>query len=179
MKKNNLIASGLSQNEIKEFELHVRHNMKKAYFSALGFVGSHDSAVELSQQAFIRAFRNYKSFEKNKKFFTWYYKILKNLCLNFIRDSKKNVNESFLENEDLASFKNNPEFLLEQKELQDKVQEAILNLSESEREIIILKEFQNISYKEISDLMGIPIGTVMSKLFYARKRLAEKLQGVL
>jgi len=179
MKKNNLIASDLSQNEVKEFELHVRHNMKKAYFSALGFVGSHDSAVELSQQAFIRAYRNYKAFDKSKRFFTWYYQILKNLCLNFIRDSKKNVNESFLENGDLVSFKNNPEFLLEQKELQEKVQKSILNLSESDREIIILKEFQNISYKEISELLEIPIGTVMSKLFYARKRLAEKLQGVL
>ena len=89
MMKKILFSSNLTMSEKQEFELHVKHNMKRAYFSALGFVDCHDDAVELSQEAFIRAYRNYKRFDRNKTFFTWYYKILKNLCLNFIRDSKK------------------------------------------------------------------------------------------
>jgi RNA polymerase sigma-70 factor (ECF subfamily) len=179
MKKKKLVNSRLSRKETKEFEFHVKHNMKKAYFCALGFVGSHDTAVELSQQAFVRAYRNYKSFDKNKNFFTWYYKILKNICLNFIRDSKKKFNDNFLEFSDMANSGDNPDIIVEKEELKNIIQKAILEISEMDREIIILKEFQNFSYKEISKIMEIPIGTVMSKLFYARKRLAEKLKGVL
>jgi RNA polymerase sigma-70 factor (ECF subfamily) len=163
--------------EKQEFELHVKHNMKRAYFSALGFVGCHDDAVELSQKAFIRAYRNYKSFDRNKNFFTWYYKILKNLCLNFIRDSKKQKNNNIFEFVNTMESKENPIYNIEAKELADKVQKSILELSQHDKEILILKEFQDFSYKEISELMEIPIGTVMSKLFYARKKLAEKLKG--
>ncbi len=179
MNRKKLINSNLSSDEMKEFEFHVKHNMKRAYFSALVFVGSHDSAIELSQQAFIRAYRSYKTFDKSKKFFTWYYKILKNLCLNFIRDSKKNISEGFLEFADLENSDDNPDIILETEELKENIQKAISTLSEVDREIIILKEFQNFSCKEISEIMEMPIGTVMSKLFYARKRLAEKLKGVM
>jgi len=177
MRKKLLFSSQLTNSERDEFEFHVKHNMKKAYFSALGFVGAHDDAVELSQEAFIRAFRNYKSFDKSKKFFTWYYKILKNLCLNYIRDSKKHKQNSFLEGIENIESIDNPAKSLEQQELKINIQEALLALNDADREIIILKEFQNISYKEIAELMEIPIGTVMSKLYYARKRLAEKLKG--
>ncbi len=163
--------------EKQEFELHVKHNMKRAYFSALGFVGCHDDAVELSQEAFIRAYRNYKTFDNNKKFFTWYYKILKNLCLNFIRDSKKQKSNNIFEFVNTLESKENPISNIEEKEFTDKVQKAILELPHFDKEIIILKEFQNFSYKEISELMEVPIGTVMSRLFYARKKLADKLKG--
>lgn len=177
MRKKILFSTQLTSLERQEFEIHVKHNMKRAYFSALGFVGSHDDAVELSQEAFIRAYRHYKSFDRGKKFFTWYYKILKNLCLNFIRDSKNNKSDNFLENIEKIESKDNPGYSIEQHELCSKVQKAILTLPDAEKETIILKEFQNVSYKEIAELMEIPIGTVMSKLFYARKRLAKKLKG--
>ena len=72
-----------------EFVLLMRSNMKRAYFSALGIVGSHDDAMELAQLAFIRAYKHFGSFDKDKNFFTWYYKILRNLCLNKIRDTKR------------------------------------------------------------------------------------------
>ena len=163
MGKGKVFYRQLSKAEKYEFEIHVKHNMKRAYFTALGFVGSHDAAVDLSQEAFIRAFRYYKSYDRNKKFFTWYYKILKNLCLNFIRDSKKiHVGEIWETVEDFTDAKN-PEYSLEQSELQKIIKEEIFKLSENEREVIILREFQNISYKEIAELMEIIIGTVMSR----------------
>ncbi|MCW8850739.1 MAG: sigma-70 family RNA polymerase sigma factor [Melioribacteraceae bacterium] len=175
--KKILFSSNLTVSEKQEFELHVKHNMKRAYFSALGFVGCHDDAVELSQEAFIRAYRNYKNFDNNKKFFTWYYKILKNLCLNFIRDSKKQKKNSIFEFVNSLESNENPISNIEAHEFVEKVQRALLELSQIDKEIIILKEFQNFSYKEISELMEVPIGTVMSKLFYARKKLADKLKG--
>jgi RNA polymerase sigma-70 factor (ECF subfamily) len=179
MIKENLFSSKLTRRETHEFEMHVKSSMKRAYFSALGFVGSHDLAVELSQQAFIRAYRNYKSFDNNKKFFTWYYQILKNLCLNHIRDSKKTNNTDFIETIGDETESESPQFEIERVELENIVQKALLSLSDTDRELIILKEFQNISYKEMSELLNIPIGTVMSRLFYARKKLANKLRGTI
>ena len=176
MMKKILFSSNLTMSEKQEFEFHVKHNMKRAYFSALGFVDCHDDAVELSQEAFIRAYRNYKSFDRNKMFFTWYYKILKNLCLNFIRDSKKLKSNNIFEFVNTLESQENPISNIEEKELSDKVQKAILDLPSFDKEILILKEFQNFSYKEISELIEVPVGTVMSKLFYTRKKLADKLK---
>ena len=175
MRRKTIFAPKLTSNEIEEFENLVKTNMKRAYFSALGFVGTHDVAVELSQQAFIRAYRSFRKFDQSKNFFTWYYKILKNLCLNYIRDSKKSKNQDFLENIESKDDGINPQKIIEQEELKQIIQESLLSLSEAEREIIILKEFQNTTYKEIAELLNIPIGTVMSRLFYARKKLANKL----
>jgi RNA polymerase sigma-70 factor, ECF subfamily len=89
----------LNKEQISEFERLVKQNMKRAYFVALAFLGSHDSAVEVSQEAFIRAYRHFNKFDKSKNFFTWYYKILKNLGLNFIRDGKKKGRRFFLKSE--------------------------------------------------------------------------------
>jgi RNA polymerase sigma-70 factor (ECF subfamily) len=162
----------------EHFEMLVKRNMKRAYFTALGFVGSHDAALDLSQEAFIRAYKNFSKFDGSKKFFTWYYKILKNLCLNFIRDRKKRKENGFIE---IDYEKHQSENILEKfenKEIISEVEKAIKELKADEREIIILRELENYSYKEISGLLGIPIGTVMSKLFYARKKLGEKLRSM-
>src|SRR3989304_626021 len=87
----------ISKKKKREFEVLVKNNMKRAYFSALGLLGSHDSAMDISQEAFIRAYRNFNKYDPKRKFFTWYYKILKNLCLNFIRDNKSRKEENYLE----------------------------------------------------------------------------------
>lgn len=155
----------------------VKQNMKRAYYSALGLLGSHDAAMEASQEAFIRAYRYFSGFDRSKKFFTWYYRILKNLCLNMIRDAKSSRRTDFIENIEEDSSSVNPYENLEQTELCGLVQEALMELDADDREVIILKEFQNLSYKEIADILEIPIGSVMSKLFYARKKLAVKLKS--
>ena len=155
----------------------VKQNMKRAYFTALGFVGSHDAALDLSQEAFIRAYKNFTKFDRKKKFFTWYYRILKNLCLNYIRDKKKSRENHFIEieNENLTS--DNVSETIEGAEILSLMEKAIEELGFEEREVIILREFEGHGYKEISELLNIPIGSVMSRLFYARKKLAEKLRG--
>ncbi len=155
--------------EHDEFEKLVKANMKRAYSSALAILGSHDNAAEASQLAFVKAFKNYHKFDKSKKFFTWYYKILRNLCLNMIRDSKHNVTLDLLENYQSG---NNSEENIEQFELKHNLQLALFKLNAEERGILILKEFENYSYKEIAEILDIPIGTVMSRLFNARKKLA-------
>lgn len=147
--------------------------MKRAYYSALVIVGNHDDAMELSQQAFIRAYDNYSKYDPERKFFTWYYKILRNLCLNFIRDNK---NKSHLIEEITYRTMDDIQSEIEKDEEIEKVKRALNQLEHSDREILMLKEFENYSYKEIAEMLDIPIGSVMSKLFYARKKLANRMK---
>lgn len=155
----------------------VKQNMKRAYITALGFVSSHDAALDLSQEAFIRAYKNFPKFDRKKKFFTWYYKILKNLCLNYIRDRKQRKENHFIEIENDNLYVDDFSKKIEGVEILTLIEKAIEELEFEEREVIILREFEGHGYKEISELLNIPIGSVMSRLFYARKRLAEKLRG--
>jgi len=176
MRKKIIEDPGLSVPLKKEFEMQVKQNMKRAYFSALGLLGSHDGAMDVTQEAFIRAYRNYKSYNNEKKFFTWYYRILKNLCLNFIRDRKSKNETEYIEFKENEHSQSKPGEAIENKELVEKLQEAIEELDFDDREVIILKEFEDYTYKEIAKILKIPVGSVMSRLFYARKKLADKLK---
>jgi len=176
MKKKIVEDPGLSVSLKEEFEMLVKQNMRRAYFSALGLLGSHDAAMDVTQEAFIRAYRNFNSYNGEKKFFTWYYSILKNLCLNFLRDRKRKNETEYLEFEEDGSSQSSPDNILENKELIEKLQEALDDLSFEDREVIILKEFEDHTYKEIAEILSIPVGSVMSRLFYARKKLAGKLK---
>jgi RNA polymerase sigma-70 factor (ECF subfamily) len=142
----------------------AKENMKRAYFSALAILGNHDDAMEISQLAFLRAYKSFDTYDPQRKFFTWYYKILRNLCLNSFVDSIEYEDERGVQLE------------IERNEEINKVRMALGQLNESDREIIMLKEFENYSYKEIAEMLDIPIGSVMSKLHYARKKLAEKIK---
>ena len=176
MKKKIIEDPGLSISLKEEFEVLVKKNMRRAYFSALGLLGSHDAAMDITQEAFIRAYRNFKNYNREKKFFTWYYRILKNLCLNFIRDRKRKNETEYIEYKEDGHSQSKPGEAIENKELTEKLQEAINELGFDDREVIILKEFEDYTYKEIAEILNIPVGSVMSRLFYARKKLAEKLK---
>ena len=176
MRKAIIEDPGLSVPLKKEFEMLVKQNMRRAYFSALGLLGSHDAAMDVTQEAFIRAYRNFKTFNGERKFFTWYYSILKNLCLNFIRDRKRKNETEYIEFKVNEHSQSKPGEAIENKELVEKLQEAIEELDFDDREVIILKEFEDHTYNEIAEILNIPIGSVMSRLFYARKKLAVKLK---
>jgi RNA polymerase sigma-70 factor (ECF subfamily) len=171
------VESEIETSKKEYFEMLVKQNMRRAYFTALGFVSSHDAALDLSQEAFIRAYKSFSKFDRKKNFFTWYYKILKNLCLNFIRDKKKRKESHFIEIETEKLESENLSEKIENAELISTMEGVIEELDFEEREVITLREFEGHSYKEISEMLNIPIGTVMSKLFYVRKKLAEKLRN--
>ncbi len=161
----------------------VKKYMKRAYYTALGLIGSPEAAMDLSQEAFIRAYRAIKSLDADKKFFTWYYRILKNLCLNYLRDRARHA-RPFSEVGDTTLLKLSDQTqetsrMVEQEETKEMVWKAINSLKPQEREIIILKDFQEHSYKEISELLECPMGTVMSRLYNARQALKVKLEKVL
>jgi RNA polymerase sigma-70 factor (ECF subfamily) len=158
----------VKQGHKDEYSVIVQTYMKKAYYIALGFVKREQDAVDVSQDAFIKAYKHIKTFKKGHAFFPWFYKILKNLCLDWLR-KRKNTHAVPLEEATCAAKAQFPE------ELKIRLWNGINQLALEEREIIILRYFQGFSYKEIAQILNKPIGSVMSSLYYAKKKLRSKV----
>lgn len=162
------------------FEAIVRKNMKSAYFIALGLVGNHEDALELSQEAFFRAFQNFKQLRAKGKFFPWFYQILRNLCFSHLRKRRRRKTDSLdeLDGAQIEAGVNanfDPEAVAERNESNDRLWKAIGQLDDKHREVIVLRHFQNLSYEEMANVLFCNKGTVTSRLYYARKRLKEIL----
>lgn len=171
-------SSGRSSKDT--FEAVVKRHMKDAYFIALGLVGNREDALELSQEAFFRAFRNFKQLNSQAKFFPWFYQILRNLCFSHLRRRKvrragslEDFEGDTIEPDNEDRF--DPEMVAERNEAKDRLWRAIGQLDYKHREVIILRHFRNLSYEDISKILFCNRGTVTSRLYYARKRLKEIL----
>lgn len=184
------------QNGVGEFDLVVKARggdraafgklitryMQRAYFVALGLVGSHEDAEDLSQEAFARVYRNHESLDPNRPFYRLLYQVLRRLCFNHLRDAKTRklrlAEHSYWLAEEASSraADSDPARRAELKEIRNRLGAAIDALSEKEREVLVLKEFDGLRYREIGDLLEIPLGTVMSRLYAARKALAQTLE---
>ncbi len=166
---------------IKEsFRILVDKYKTRAYYAALLYTGNSEDALDLSQEAFFRAYKSINSFEKGKSFYTWFYRILRNLCINnYHRVKKRSVVFTDVEehkgSELIIPSTSRPDEIFEEHEMREVLWQALNNLPQKDREILILKEYQELSYKEISDILEIPIGSVMSRLYYARQKLAKSL----
>jgi RNA polymerase sigma-70 factor (ECF subfamily) len=157
------------------FEKIVKATMKRAYAVALGFVGNDDDAHDLSQEAFIAAHRARKSFDVTRPFFPWFYRILRNRCLNYLKRRARRKEISLDVVEERAGRESADGELL-RKERIEMVWRALFTLSAEHREILVLRNFQELSYSEISSVLCVPEGTVMSRLYYARQALLEALR---
>lgn len=162
------------------FESIVKMYMKNAYFIALGLVGNRDDALELSQEAFILAYRNIKQLKPNRRFFPWFYQILRNVCFSHLRKTRNRRSHSLEKIEEQAqvaevddSFR--PDVVAERNETKDRLWKAMGKLDKKHREVIMLRHFQNLSYEQMAQILFCSRGTVMSRLYYARKRLKELL----
>lgn len=161
------------------FESSVKKYMKDAYFIALGLSGNHEDALELSQEAFLKAYRNINHLQNHEKFFPWFYQILRNLCFDYLRKKKTRAGQYLeeIDDESLTNTNNdfNPEAIAERNETKEIIWKAIGQLDEKHREIIILRHFLNQSYEQIARNLFCSKGTVMSRLYYGRKQLKEIL----
>jgi len=161
------------------FEVLVKRYMKDAYFIALGLVGNREDAMDLSQEAFVRAYRNIKQVKPGRKFFPWFYQILKNLCISHLR-KRKYRRAASLDGENCPDVADtgdcfSPEAVAKRNETKDRVWQAIARLDPKHREVIILRHFRNMSYEQIAAALFCNKGTVTSRLYYARKKLEELL----
>lgn len=168
------------------FESLVRKYMRRAHGIAMQFVHNSEDALDLSQDAFLKSFKAIGRFDTNQRFFPWFYKILKNTCLTFlkrkgrVRKLSLSATEEGDSDYELVDEKAvAPEAMLVSGEVREQFWEAYQKLSMKDREILGLRHFQELSYQEIADALEIPIGTVMSRLYHARRKLRERLDEYL
>jgi RNA polymerase sigma-70 factor (ECF subfamily) len=146
----------------------VEKYMQRAYYIALGFVRDPDTAMDISQMAFIKAYKNLKRFDLERPFFPWFYRILRNLSLDHIKRAKR-LGEIPLEDVQILTDGR------EDRDMKEALWKAIEELPTEQREIIVLRYFEGLSYKEIAETVGKPIGTVMSSLHYSKRKLKSIL----
>lgn len=152
---------------------------RRAYIIALGMMGKQEDALDAMQDAFIKAFKNLKRFEIQKAFSSWFYSILINLCRDRLRQRKRRQKDISMEDANLHNrlivdnTAYSPELLAERKELYVHLWQAIGQLQIKHRQIIILRDFEDLPYKKIAEILNIPLGTVMSRLYQARKNLKD------
>lgn len=166
------IIAGWKRGDKRCYEKLVRRHMAEAFMVAYGFVGNAEDARDLSQEAFVKAYHARARFDETRPFYPWLYRIIRNHCLNFVQRNRRDVSidgDDF--HREIPSSRPSALENLESEERRRIVRAAIERLSDDHREIIVLKTYREYSYREIADTLGIPIGTVMSRLFYARQAL--------
>jgi len=160
----------------RAFEGLILANSGRAYRTAYRLLGNVEDAFDLCQEAFLRAYQNIHRFDENRPFYPWLYSILKNLCINFLKRKRKQpalIKDPNLWEQIFATALPGPaEQTLEREDVR-RLWQAIDGLPETHRRVVIMKHFDNLSYAEMAEILSIPIGTVMSRLYHARKKLGE------
>jgi RNA polymerase sigma factor (sigma-70 family) len=163
-------------------EILINDWYKRVYNYALRFLGDHDLAMEVSQLTFITVHGKIESLKDPSKYRSWLYTILANNCRSQKRRGR-NPSLSALSStapanpEDFACSSSNPEQRMIEQEATDRLEKAILRLPEVQREVLIMKEFEGLKFREIAESLGISENTAKSRLYYAFKHLKESLSG--
>ena len=180
------LVRAAQRGDMVAFEELVRRHRDKIYARAFSMVRHEDDALDLSQETWVKGWQRLKQFQGEASFVTWMTRIVINLCLDRLRKQKRQRAESLdqLEEESggverqMPVVTTNPTERLERGELRQKIDAALALLSVEHRTVLILHEFQEMEYKEIAKTVGCSIGTVMSRLFYARRKMAILLAGL-
>jgi len=168
------LAESARAGEITAFEKLVKLFMRRAYFFCLGLSGDREDALDISQNAFVRAWRGIGTLRSGEAFPAWFYSILRHEAINFRKSRDRRRAEAI---DDPRVFIRIEELQVDEAELSDlrrEVWEAVGSLPVEMREIIVMQHFQGMNYDEISTLLGIPRGSVASRLFRAREALKKK-----
>lgn len=147
--------------------------------------GNRYEAEDLAQEAFVRAYLALPSYKPEYKFSTWLFKIATNLCLNYLKKRKRLLHmEDYQDDEGQAMWvvpdanpQGDPVRATQHREAQRHIQKAIGQLSPAYRTVVVLRHVQGLSYQEIVEITGLPMGTVKSRLGRGRSRLADLLRG--
>ena len=163
-------------------ELVFRHR-DKIYARAFSMLRNEEEALDMSQEAWVKGWQRLKQFKRDASFTTWMTRVTINLCLDFLRKRKRQAADSLERIEEegggierrmpVETF--NPTERMEREELREEIDSGMEKLSYEHRTVLLLHEFEGMEYKEIAKAMHCSIGTVMSRLFYARRRLGSLL----
>lgn len=156
----------------------------KVFQICFRMLGNRQEAEDLAQEAFVRAFVNIRSFNIQMKFSTWLYRIATNLCIDRLRkkkpdyylDAEVSGSEGLNMYSQIASDMAKPEDEVESLELQETIQVEIMKLPEKYRSVIVLKYIEELSLKEISEILDLPVGTVKTRIHRGREALRKQLR---
>lgn len=171
--------------ESELFETLVREHQGRVYGLALRMVSEPMDAEDCAQEAFLKAFRSLSGFRFESSFASWLYRLTSNVCLDFLRARRRRAETSLTspddDGDDLAlpipDPADGPEALAERSELREQVRAALAQLPDDSRQVLLLRELGGLSYDEIADETGLELGTVKSRIFRARRRLADILRA--
>ena len=164
------------------FEALVKANERGVYNLALRMLGSEQDALDASQEAFFRAYRSLDAFRGDSKFSVWLYRITGNVCLDMLRRAGRRMESSLTVEEDgeelpVPDRRGDPQEALERKELRRAVREGLKTLEPAFRQALILRDLNGLTYDEIAQVTGLEPGTVKSRIFRARRKLAAYLRS--
>jgi RNA polymerase sigma-70 factor (ECF subfamily) len=160
---------------------------RRAYALAFGVLRHQDDALDVVQDAFIKAHKYLDKFEGNSSFYTWLYRIVMNLAIDHLRKHRRQkpveLDESKLEDGDDALLPRilggNPGRALMDKQIRARIDQALAELSDNHRAVLVMRELEGMSYEEMAQAMECSKGTIMSRLFHARRNMQKRLLDLL
>jgi len=176
------LVKAARRGDLGAFEELIARHRDKIYARAISMMRNEDDASDLSQEAWVKGWQRLKQFQFESSFSTWMTRIVINLCLDQLRRQKRIRAESLETLDEDGGVERqmpvivvNPTERLERNELRERIDRALAQLSDAHRTVLVLHEFERMEYKEIARAMECSIGTVMSRLFYARRKMATLL----
>ena len=173
-----LISTAISGREAS-FEEIVRRYQRPIVSYIYRMLGNQDSALDVSQEVFIKVYNSLSKYSSEYKFSTWLYKIAHNAAIDFIRRNSHHTQSLEMENEDgtfelqIESKRPTPEQERERTEWRTEIEGVVNRLPAGYRELILLRHSQDMSYDEIAEITNLPLGTVKNRLFRAREMMRE------
>ena len=179
-----VLVQRTQQGDLPAYDELIRRYQERIYGTVYHMTSNHEDANDLAQETFIKAYTALKSFKGDSSFYTWVYRIAVNKTINFLKQRK---NKTSLSLNDLDyNIENDPELValvsdrtprrdIALAELQEKLNEALQKLSDVHRRDVTLHDVQGLSHEEIAQIMDCNVGTVRSRLFYARQQMQAYL----
>lgn len=163
----------------KGFSLLVNSYRERLYWHIRGMLGDHDDSDEVLQLTFIKAFRGFSGFQGNSKLYTWLYRIATNESLTFISKKKKNTAESLDNTENSYSNKLQSDSFMDSEQLNKALQMAIASLPEKQRQVFLLRYYDEMSYQDIADITGTSVGGLKASYHLAAKKIEEFIKNLI
>lgn len=173
------------QGDEQSFAALVEQNQGRIYNLALRMTGNTDDALELSQEAFLNAWKGLGKFQEDSSFATWLYRLTSNVCIDFLRREKRRSalsmtvsldDEEEARQAELPDERYSPHVEAERRERRETLRAGLASLSEEHRRVLILRELEGLSYGEIAQVLKLEEGTVKSRIARARLALRNYLK---
>jgi RNA polymerase sigma factor (sigma-70 family) len=186
--EDRVLVRHAQEGDLSSYDKLIRRYHERVYATVYHMTSNHEDANDLTQEAFIKGYKALPTFKGDSSFFTWIYRIAVNKTINFLKQRKNRIHLSL--NDLDFNAENDPELVafvsdktprrdLNLSELQEKLNEAMQQLSHTHRLVVTLHDIQGLSHEEISKIMDCNTGTVRSRLFYARQQLQAYLSDYL